>query len=202
MHALIVTLMTDPVRALNSSFLKTQLEGWGFHVTQIEAVDYQTTRFREIPLSQDTHLTAGEIACAYSHRLAYQKMIELGKDCLILEDDAYFESWISHKDFEHVEHVKLLCNLNDQFEAGNKSIYELVQERERDHITKGLPWGTQGYYATVEGAKILLEHSNPIVKSSDHLLHHLSWEGHLKTLLSKTQIVRQNPVIRSFIGTR
>ena len=200
MRAFILTLMNNQVRRLNASYLQERLHECGFHPELHPALSYTDIRFRDVNVALDAKLTAGEIAAAHSHRTLQQKIIDIGEPAFILEDDAWFKN-PPHPDwFVGVEHI-MTCGTFPHDDPGCPRV-EFTEDGPKRFKTVGMPWGMHGYYLTPEGARVLVDHTDPIRVQADVITHDLSLEGKLKTYVAKDCCIGQHDLITSFIGDR
>ena len=203
MKAIIITLTDRVERAANAARLLVALGSQGISGEILVAETPNTYQFREIDYaaskSLEQPMLAREISCSWSHYLAYRRIIEMGEPALILEDDAYLLNPIGSVDFEGVEHV---MGCSRWSEADHHDPFEVLETEPTRQLVRGLPYGTQCYYVTVEGARLLLEHLLPIRWACDLALGRLSSQGLIKTYLSTIPLAVQHPDIESSIGIR
>jgi glycosyl transferase family 25 len=205
MNVFIITLIDRDDRLAHAENLALGLVSQGFSPTLLSATRLEGREFSEIRFGDsrfyDQPMTAGELACAWSHYRACRAVLESGEGAFILEDDAVIPrdltkvyvggvthllsgSYCDHNILRHSYEIK-----STHFEYGY-------------HRTVGLPYGTLGYYLTVEGARVLTEHLLPIRWASDIALDRLSKAGILQTQLAIEPWAVQHGEITSYIGPR
>ena len=200
MKAFIITLMREPVRRLNAAHVKNFLGSFGYDVEIVEATDARGPQFRHARVAEDALLTAGEIATSQSHLLVHQRIAELGETCLILEDDAWFPQPIPVDWADDIKHV-MTCGSYDMTIKGAPQL-QYGEHLKHGINTIGMPWGTQAYFVTPEGAGLLIEGASPIQLPVDVLLDTLSRDGKLQGCVAKNCFVGQNDIIHSSVGPR
>jgi GR25 family glycosyltransferase involved in LPS biosynthesis len=150
--------------------------------------------------SLERPMTAGEIACSWSHYKACEKLVNLRCGGLIFEDDARLIDAPNWLGFD-TEHLLSGSAYDADHQWDGFSI--LSSDRARaTHKTLGLPYGTQGYYVSAEGARVLRDNLLPIRWASDVALDRLSKLGILKTELAMIPWAVQSGDINSYIGQR
>lgn len=126
-------------------------------------------------------LNLGEIGCAMSHRLCYQKIIEQNlEDAIILEDDAVFDEnlleFLKYKnEFPKNTDLILLGHYWQQYRDDGYIIntpyslkfnHKIKNWNIRKIIGRGN--GTHGYYITKKGAEKLFNETKKIYMAADH----------------------------------
>ena len=200
MKAFTITLMREPVRKLNATHNKRFLETFGYHVDLVEAIDARGPKFRTVRVAEEAWLTAGEIACAGSHLKIYQEIVELGETCLILEDDAWIPKEIPIEWAKDIKHI-MTCGAYDSSMEGAPKL-EYGEDTAFGRETIGMPWGTQAYFLTPEGAEILIKAATPVLHAADVLLDTVSRDGRLQGCVAKDCFVGQDDIIHSDLGLR
>lgn len=204
MKVLIITLQRKVERRLNAFYLASSLTDQGFEVEEFPATDFTSPDFRDIKIAPaheaNCQMTAGELACAWSHIRAYQAILESGEPAFIVEDDAHLSAPLADVDISEVPHF-LSLSCYDSSDP-NQELFETLEEGETDSQVLGLPHGTQCYYVTPEGAEALLGLLVPVKWPSDIALSRASQKGVIVTQLIKEPLAVQHPVIESHIGQR
>ena len=203
MQAILITLQRLVERRVNAYYLAEKLRAAGIEPFEMGATDYQHMDFRNIEWAPQkamlVPLTAGELACAWSHIQACKWIVLQDEPMFVIEDDCHLLYPLNEVKLEGVEHFLSLSHWAPE-DPGNK--FEMLEDYPQSQLVRGLPYGTQVYYMTVEGAKAFLTHALPVRWAADVALNQLSCQGHLKTLLSKRPAGIQHPVIESHIGRR
>lgn len=180
------------------AYIQNECAKAGLDATFIDAVDMREATDQQIQQYSDKlmhlkpkkqrWLTRGELGCALSHRLVYQKMVaEHIPYALVLEDDAKIIGDLTHfldsKTLESIQqqnafdvlilgYVKVLENhLNEYY---RKIPIKLRAKLTLDHQTFifGTPWrqyacGTVAYIVSLAGAKKLLLDDKPRCTADD-----------------------------------
>lgn len=204
MKALVITLVNQEDRRLHAEELCSVLRDKGVDAEVFAATPFNGPEFSKIiyagSYSLERPMTAGEIACAWSHYKACEKLVNLRSGGLIFEDDARLidtPNWVG-LDTEH-----LLSGSAYAPEQQRDGFSILSSNWVRaTHKTLGLPYGTQGYYVSAEGARVLRDNLLPIRWASDVALDRLSKLGTLKTELAMAPWAVQSGDIKSVIGQR
>lgn len=166
--------------------MERQFQRLGMAAERIEAVTAsnveQLVIEKEIPAEALHTLTAGEIACSLSHRLAWTKALEAGaQSVLILEDDALIAPALTKISLEMIRTlrtglIKLDTSSNMTVRLGSRT-YEPV-EGVRLRVLYSRPYGCGGYIVTDrvmrEWLKSHFHHRIPVdnfVFSNDLLRH-------------------------------
>lgn len=138
----------------------------GFSTEQEKQIDRGKAREN---LRKD--LTDGEIACALSHALLYQKiaMDPNGNGAVILEDDAILSS-----EFGQIIHKAALENSGEDMLLFHHLNAQVLKYKPRTFFANiklrtliRPPYRTTGYYVSKRGAKVLLQMSLPIASVAD-----------------------------------
>ncbi len=124
-------------------------------------------------------MSEGEIGCALSHKMVYQKMISNNiQDAIVFEDDVEFDEnllKVIKQRYKFPKKAELV--LLGYWREDIPNIKKLISFRERYLLIDnyqtvrftGLVHGTYGYYLTNQGAKKLLNHlSKSIYMPIDH----------------------------------
>lgn len=129
-------------------------------------------------------LSASEIACFLSHRLAWAKCIEIEKPVLILEDDFILQSNFNQAVNSAISHINSwdilrLQSLTDcpcfiEFKHGNFTFVK----------NQGDPLGATAYLVKPTAAERLIKCSQDIYEPLDHFLEHVK-KHQLKILAIK-----------------
>lgn len=204
MKALVITLMHDEARLQHAEDLCHVLKDKGVDAEIFPATRYDGPEFSKIvyagSYSLDRPMTAGEIACAWSHYKACERLVNLQCGGLIFEDDARIIDLPKWVEFE-TEH--LLSGSAYDPNTQHDTFAILSSDRARAmHKTLGLPYGTQSYYVSAAGARVLRDNLLPIRWASDVALDQLSKLGILKTELAMVPWAVQSGDIKSYIGQR
>lgn len=202
MTALILTLLGCPDREKNATLLAGKLKTWGFQPKIFAASDHASVSFEELLsksfVSSKCGMTSGEFACAWTHYRATNEVLYLGQPCLIVEDDAHFQSEIHPEDFRKGDLLSSSC----WDRSDTRISFDIAEEGLFDQRTVGLPYGTQCYFLSPEGAGKLSEFLIPIRMPSDVALGRASKERVIATYLSKVPVAVQHSNIKSHIGPR
>lgn len=202
MKAYIITLMNRPDRVASANAIAARLTADGFTPEIFPATRMEGYEFTQIDYSAARHverpMTAGELACAWSHYRICQKIAESEQPAFVYEDDAFLFRDLSSVKVEGVKHLLSGSAWYPEFQHDKFSVISEVPER-HSQFTCGLPYGTQGYYVTVEGAQVLRDFLPPIRWASDVALDRLSKLGVLKTELAISPWAGQNNDITSHI---
>jgi len=160
MKTYVVNLPKDKERR---AFQEKQLQYFGIDYTFVHAVstdDISEQRFVQHQYDWQRPLRKVEVACYYSHRILWKKIIETDEPALILEDDAllsrclpeilsYF-STVKNIDYINLEVVgrkKLLAKKAEFLPMCHTKLYRLYLDRN----------GTGGYILYPSGAQKLLD---------------------------------------------
>jgi glycosyl transferase family 25 len=205
MNAFIITLVDQELRLRNAEAMAFRLLQQGLNPTIMPATRLGSREFSEIDYaaskSLERPMTAGEIACSWSHYLACKLILESGQSGFVFEDDARLLRDMSAVNLEGVEEI--LSGSAYDPNCQRDGFVTLSTNWERGHhYTEGLPYGTQGYFLTVEGAKVLVENLLPIRWASDVALDRLSKNGILQAQLAIEPWAVQHGDIQSHIGPR
>ncbi len=208
MKALIITLVDQPARLANAQALQKTLVASGFEALIFPAWRYNGPEFAQIDFERSANMerrmTAGEIACSWSHYSACATLAAAGEGGFIMEDDAELLRPLESVLLPDPESgVELLSGSAWDPNGQRDGFHTLMTVWEKEyHITSGLPYGTQGYYVTAEGAKILAANLLPIRWASDVALDRLSKSGILDAALAIEPWAVQRGGIESYIGQR
>ncbi|TLD82725.1 glycosyltransferase [Helicobacter sp. MIT 11-5569] len=127
-------------------------------------------------------LSKGEIGCALSHKKAFERMFALGlEECVILEDDAWFDERLEYllslrKDFPKDLELLLLGHyrqvyLDDGFriESPFSRCYDYALDSTY-HLKRlvGGGFGTHALYWKLKGAQKMYQHLEKILVPYDH----------------------------------
>lgn len=100
-----------------------------------QLIDAKTVANYRLMTKYACELSTNEIACAMSHRLAYQKMIEVGERGIVLEDDAILnDSFASVINSTIDEHIDMLyfgyftSNIRNEHAKPQSYDYEIMRE--------------------------------------------------------------------------
>src|SRR3954447_6956403 len=86
-HVLLINLQQSSVRL---QFQRQQFARLGISYERLEAVetnDIADDLYAELECGWQRPISRGEVACFFSHRMAWQRAIDLGVPVLVLEDD-------------------------------------------------------------------------------------------------------------------
>lgn len=165
-------------------------------------------------------LSAGELACALSHRMVYEAMIANGwKRILILEDDIWplHDHLAAVKDaikelpgkwdlvyFGYLKHEKVTFNLKlkrffyqvvsrfGMIKWNYTMASNMLPRKYSTHLKKaGFHDCTHAYAITLEGAKKLLHAQTPVVYRADDLLSYTILKGHFTAFLTDPKFFDQ-----------
>lgn len=206
MNALIITLVDDLQRLENALKLQRVLSEKGYLAEVFQATSYHGRDFSSINYagshSLEKPMTAGEIACAFSHYRACNHIVENKYwGCLIVEDDAELLHIPDASMFWSATHL-VSGSAYDPLHQHDGFTITSTDEIHKKHVTKGLPYGTQSYFVTLAGARVLRDNLLPIRWASDIALDRLSKFGLLETELAMTPWAVQSGNIKSQIGQR
>lgn len=151
---------------------------------QLSQVDYD---FYPQRFGGKHRLKLGEIGCAMSHIRAYQHLVDNNiKEAIILEDDAivshYFRRIVadvlrkvpSRKQIIFFDHGKAkYWPITGPLKEG----YKLVRYRYPSKNSERIIMIATGYYLTLEGAKLLLNHAYPLRMPADFLTGAIQMTG-------------------------
>lgn len=117
-------------------------------------------------------LSASEIACFLSHRLAWAKCIEMEQPVLILEDDFVFEPHFNDTLNVAMSHRNEWDIL--RLQGLTESLDSVVLEQGAVKVVKNLgdPLGATAYLIQPSAAKRLIKCSQDIYEPLDHFLEH------------------------------
>ena len=205
MNAYILTLVDQEPRLRNAEAMAFRLIQQGLNPVIVPATRLGGREFSEIDYaaskSLERPMTAGEIACAWSHYRACKMILDSGQPGFVFEDDARLLRDISTVNLEGVEDLLSGSAYDPNNQHDGFTTSSTNWERGYHH-TVGLPYGTQGYFLTVEGARVLVENLLPIRWASDIALDRLSKTGILQTQLAIEPWAVQHGDIQSYIGPR
>lgn len=203
MKAIIITLQSRPERRLNAFHMAESLRALGIDVVELPATDFSGQDFREIDYASREQLeqpmTAGELACAWSHYRACMQVVETGQPAFIIEDDAHLLYPLDEVVLEGVTEFLALSCWDARYQ---RALPDVVEPGEDFDLVRGLPYGTQCYYVTPAGAMVVAGSIRPIRWPSDVALDNLSRSGILRTHLAKKPVAVQHGLLASHIGTR
>ena len=205
MKAYIITLLDRPERVANAEAIAAQLRISGIEPVILPATRRDGQEFSKIDYvasnSLDRPMTAGELACAWSHYRACEIIADSGEGGFVFEDDARLLRDLATVELDGVIHILSGSAWDPKHQREGFAITHTDLKR-RVHRTTGLPYGTQGYYLTPMGATILTRHLAPIRWASDIALDRLSKHGILQTQLAVDPWAVQSGDIQSYIGQR
>lgn len=134
----------------------------------------------DILLKSNKDMTKGELACAYSHLMMYQKIIHHKKSFeIIVEDDAFFDKKISI-DFDELEKLHSYYDViilgyskvDDKLKKHMKFIRPSLKRYIENYIVR-IPYkqwhcGTVAYSISLNGAKKLLDINYDLKAPADY----------------------------------
>ena len=147
------------------------IDGLQLHSTPPEYHEEKVIRLLGFPLS------ASEIGCFLSHRLAWAKCSEKDRPTLILEDDFtftphFYESLSMTIESYHDWDILRLQGLGETSDSTlvNHPGFRIVENH-------GDPLGASAYVITPRAAKKLIQYSQAIYEPLDHFLEHRQKHG-------------------------
>jgi len=205
MKAYIITLLGRPERLANAEAIAARVRLSGIVPIILPATRRDDKEFSEISYAASRDLerpmTAGEIACSWSHYRVCELIVDSGEGAFVFEDDAYLLRDLATVELGGVAHILSGSAWDPEHQRDGFAITH-TDLRRRVHHTTGLPYGTQGYYLTPLGATVLTRHLTPIRWASDVALDRLSKHGILQTQLAVDPWAVQSDSIESYVGQR
>jgi len=181
-----------------------------FGVESISAVDGQKidlyTFLRENKLSKNIyndlveqdhlvnghHLTLGALGCLESHVRAWERVIEVNRPMLILEDDVHFQK-------ELIDYILpyLLYSLPTNFSllyfgnlVGKNMQPKLIDYNDLLWKINGSNWGTYAYLISPQAAATLLDFIYPVHAQVDSMIIDIAQSQSLDVFMSKQILVQ------------
>ena len=137
------------------------------------------------------YLTLGSLGCLYAHVLAWQRVVQLNKSMLIIEDDAYLDR--SRFDVRLPDLLNALPADFSLLYFGNlvgKSM-DLIFTHYNDLLWKvnGSNWGTYAYLISPSAAATLLKFIYPVRAQVDSMIIEIARSQSLRVFMSKEILV-------------
>ena len=143
------------------------IDGLQMHSTPTEYHEDKVMRLLGFPIS------ASEIACFLSHRLAWARCIEIDEPVLILEDDFIFQPHFKEALNSALSIIPYWDILRLQGLTDTLDSVVLDYGKYRVAKNQGDPLGATAYLIKPSAASKLIKHSNAIYEPLDHFLEHI-----------------------------
>lgn len=177
MHIFIINLSQSTDRLTQQIEQFSQLTLSFERLPAVGISDIDNRYYRHIQKYGQRLIKQTEVACFLSHKKAWERVIELNKPCVVLEDDA-----VLVKDFKEI--LKEINQLNQNIDLINLEVqprYKVVSKHPkislvnqnyhlyRLYLEKS---GSGGYIIFPSGAQKLLEHSKNHFGLTDAFIYH------------------------------